>query len=46
MKIELIKVLKILDEKFTLAQKRDNYEMMVLIVDIKKKILFEAELSN
>ena len=46
MKVDLTKVLEILDDKFSRAQKIENYGMMVLIVDIKKKILHQAELEN
>lgn len=46
MKVELTTIVKILDEKFALAQKRDNYEMMSLIVDVKQQVMFAAELQN
>ena len=46
MKVDLTKVLEILDDKFSLAQKRENYDIMTLIVDVKKKILHQAELEN
>jgi len=41
--VSLEDTLRVLDEKFLLAQKREDYNAMTLIVDVKKQILVLAE---
>ena len=43
--VKLKDILFILDEKFLLASKRENYEIMTLVVDIKKQVLDLSEHS-
>lgn len=46
MKISVQKVLTMLDEKYLLADKRKNYDVMTTIADLKSQVLHQAEKDN
>ena len=43
MKVDIKDVMLILDEKYLLAEKRKNYDIMTLIADVKNQIFLSCQ---